>query len=456
MDREDIFRTIVENSHAGIFLVDEAYSFVYVNDELCRLLGYSRPEILGQDFRKFLDDESLKIVVDRYIRRQWGEKVPSRYEFNIIRKDGEKRRVEIISSIVKNKSGNVMTVAQILDITEQKKAEETLILSEEKYRNLIEMSPDAIVTMDMEGVITSCNAFFTQATGYTKKDIVGEHFQDLGLLPIEDIPKYREMVRFAAEGKTLKRFEIRWRHRDGTPFLAELRASFIKENGRIAGIQIVARDITERKMAEEKIKTSLKEKEVMLKEIHHRVKNNMQIISSLLRLQSRQIKNEEIREIFNVSQNRINSMALIHESLYQSKDLANINLSDYVRRLTNRLLSLYKIGPNQIRLTLNVEDVYLDINRAIPCGLIINELVSNALLHGFPEREKGTIEVKMCKNEGERHRLVVRDSGVGISETEDPLKPKRLGLQLVTDLVRQLNGSIDFNRAEGTEFQIVF
>lgn len=157
------------------------------------------------------------------------------------------------------------------------------------------------------------------------------------------------MVRFAAQGKALKRFEVRWRRRDGTPFLAELRASFIKENGRIAGIQIVARDITERKMAEEKLKASLKEKEVMLKEIHHRVKNNMQIISSLLRLQSRQIKNE-----------------------------------------------------------------------------------------------------------GERHWLVVRDSGVGIPETEDPLKPKRLGLQLVTDLVRQLNGSIDFNRAEGTEFQIVF
>jgi len=214
--------------------------------------------------------------------------------------------------------------------------------------------------------------------------------------------------------------------------------------------------VIERKRAEEQIKVALEEKEVMFREIHHRVKNNMQIISSLLRLQSRQIKDKKILDCFNVSQNRIRSMVLIHESLYQSKDLARINFSDYINRLTIHLFSIYRIGANSISLKVEVGDVFLDINRAIPCGLIINELVSNSLKHAFPDGKKGEIAVKMNEDKRGNYTLVVRDTGIGFPEKVHIHKTETLGLQLVTDLVSQLNGNIKLTRLGGTEFRIVF
>lgn len=194
----------------------------------------------------------------------------------------------------------------------------------------------------------------------------------------------------------------------------------------------------------------------MLREIHHRVKNNMQIISSLLRLQSRQIKNRKILDNFNVGQNRIRSMALIHESLYQSRDLAKINFSDYIKRLTTHLLSIYRVGMERIRMNVDVRDVYLDINRAIPCGLIINELVSNSLKHAFPDGKKGEIGVIMSTDKRGRCTLVIKDTGVGFPKDLDFHKTETLGMQLVTDLVSQLEGRINLKREGGTEFRIVF
>lgn len=580
-ESEELFRSIVENSHAGILIVDGAYKFVYVNDELCRIVGYPREEIIGQDFRKFLDEESRKLVAERYIRRQKGEKVPPRYEFNVVRKNGEKRRVEISSAIVRDKAGKVRTLAQILDITERKRAEERLRvekayldrlfesaqegiimadrtgrvmrvnseftrmfgytreevmgkdidelvvpkkdlhkgasltrrvaggesvkfeavrqrkdgnlidvsvlaspiwadgsvmaiyaiyrditerkrseeklrLSEEKYRNLVELSPDAILFLDMKGNITSCNTFMTKATGYAKEEIVGKHLTELKLLSAEERPRYMELLAKAARGEMPKPFEVKWIHKDQTPYLAEIRIGFIKEKEKKIGVQVVARDITERKEVEERIKASLKEREVMLREIHHRVKNNMQIISSLLRLQSRQIRDRKVRDIFDVGQNRIRSMALIHESLYQSKDLAKINFSDYIKRLTTHLFSIYRAGMEHIKMHVKVGNVFLDINRAIPCGLIINELVSNSLKHAFADGKKGEITVKMDADRSGKYILVVRDTGVGFPEDLNFYRTKTLGMQLVTDLVSQLEGSIELRRSKGTEFRIVF
>jgi two-component sensor histidine kinase len=214
-------------------------------------------------------------------------------------------------------------------------------------------------------------------------------------------------------------------------------------------------EITERKKAEERLRASLEEKEVMLREIYNRVKNNMQIVSSLLRLQSESIEDKKLLEMFKVAHDRIKSMALVHEGLYRSRDLARIDFSDYVKRLTTHLFSVYNQVSKNINLKLEVEEIYFDINKAIPCGLIINELVTNSLKYAFPEGESGEICVKIDKNL-DKYDVIVKDTGKGFPEDEDFLMTETLGMQLVTDLVKQLNGTIHLDRKDGTKFKINF
>jgi two-component sensor histidine kinase len=219
----------------------------------------------------------------------------------------------------------------------------------------------------------------------------------------------------------------------------------------------------ERKEVEQQLNASLKEKEVLLKEIHHRVKNNMQVISSLLNIQSSRIKSKEILEMFKESQDSIRSMSLIHERLYQSADLAKIDLSHYIQNLANYLFRSYRIDPEAVVLNTDVQDVSLDINKAIPCGLIINELVSNSLKYAFPQvkgadkkkAKKGKIDVRLSSDDG-KIILSVKDDGIGLPEDLNIETADSFGLQLVTTLVSQLNGRIDIERKPGATFNIRF
>jgi len=204
------------------------------------------------------------------------------------------------------------------------------------------------------------------------------------------------------------------------------------------------------------LQTSLREKELLLKEIHHRVKNNLQIIISLLKLQSDYVKDKDITDILKDSQDRIKTMSLVHEKLYQSKDLTNIDLNDYIKHLMIGLFRSYGVDPNKITFHINIEILPLEIDMAIPCGLIINELVSNSLKHAFPEDGKGEMKVILHKDHGETV-LVVSDNGAGIPEHIDFRNTESLGLRLVTILAEdQLRGNISLNRAKGTEFCIKF
>ncbi|MGB8952164.1 MAG: CHASE4 domain-containing protein [Candidatus Aminicenantales bacterium] len=212
----------------------------------------------------------------------------------------------------------------------------------------------------------------------------------------------------------------------------------------------------ERKRAEEQLKTSLQEKEVLLREIHHRVKNNMQVISSLFNLQVSQVKDEKAVGIFKECQGRIRTMALVHEKLYQSKDLSHINFSDYIESLTIHLFHFWHVKPDQIKLNLDLSEIFLDIHTAVPCGLIINELVSNALEHAFPRGESGELTIKLHPFQDHRYELIVRDTGVGLPKEVDPFKSETLGIQLVMLLVKQLDGSLEFSRDGGTLFRIIF
>ncbi len=215
-------------------------------------------------------------------------------------------------------------------------------------------------------------------------------------------------------------------------------------------------EIIERKQAETKITASLKEKEVLLKEIHHRVKNNLQVISSLLKLQSSYVKDEKVLALFEESNNRVKTMALIHEKLYHSPNLAQINAQEYINNLTNNILHSYSIFNKKIKLSLDVEDILLDIDTAIPCGLIINELVSNSLKYAFIKKEEGLVLLKFSKNKHQEITLLVKDNGIGLQEGLKIEEADSLGLQLVYNLTEQLEGDIKIKRGQGTYFEINF
>ena len=224
-------------------------------------------------------------------------------------------------------------------------------------------------------------------------------------------------------------------------------------DGRIVRMEI-ATDMTERKLAEEQVQRSLKEKEVMLKEIHHRVKNNMQVIYSLLSLQAKSVEDPSIRALFVESQSRVYAMSLIHERLYRSEDLAHIDFKEYLQNLIAGIADTYR--RHDIVFNLDMNPLFLDVNVGIPCGLIVNELVSNCLKHAFPEGKPGMITVGIKMTGEGNNVLTVADNGVGFPDTVDFRKTASLGLQLVNVLTGQINGKLELLRTEGTTFRITF
>ena len=230
----------------------------------------------------------------------------------------------------------------------------------------------------------------------------------------------------------------------------------LSPHGEVQHIVALWKDVTERKQAEARIKTSLQEKELLLKEIHHRVKNNLQVVCSLLSLQGSAIQDPGTRQLFEETRDRVRSMASIHEMLYQSADMARIDFSGYISNLASQLFSSHGVDPARVKLQVDVEPVSLGINLGIPCGLLINELVTNALKHAFPGDRAGTITVSMRETLDHSIRIAVRDNGIGIPSDLDVESADSLGFQLVTTLIGQLNGTLEVRREHGTEFIILF
>jgi two-component sensor histidine kinase len=223
------------------------------------------------------------------------------------------------------------------------------------------------------------------------------------------------------------------------------------------------RDVSERiqmietiKESEQQLKASLKEKEILLKEIHHRVKNNMAVVSSLLHLQSLYVKDDDLKKIFSESRNRISAMALVHEKLYQSKDFIEINLKEYIQTLIDNLFSSYNINKEYIRLETDIDNIQLDIDRLIPCGLILNELITNSLKHAFQDRKDGEIRITIKTVDSDKVLFSVSDNGFGLPEDVDVGNPQTLGLKLIASLTRQLRGDIKYDGKEGLSVEILF
>jgi PAS domain S-box-containing protein len=372
-------------------------------------------------------------------------------------KDGRVIEVSVSSHIIVDAQGQGLGVEGVLrDITMRKKMEGALRESEQKFRTMVENSIQGIfIIQDFQ--IAYANDALAQIMGYSLDEMLSLPMKKLqGIVHPEDQDMVWGRMADRLAGKDVQpRYVFRAIRKDGTILWMEMVVGKIEFQGKPA-VQGAVIDITDRHQADEKIKASLQEKEVMLREIHHRVKNNMQIILSLLRIQSRAVKDKGTRDMFKQSQNRIRSMALIHEALYKSDDLARIHITDYLSRMSTHLLSIYREDLGDVKVSQDAEGIFLDINRAIPCGLIISELVSNCLKHAFPGKRNGQITIGMTKDKKGTTRLTVKDNGIGFPEGLDYRETETLGLQLVTDLVQQINGSISVKKTQGTEFVIKF
>jgi PAS domain S-box-containing protein len=344
------------------------------------------------------------------------------------------------------------------EVLNRRKAEEALLVAQERLRFLVSNSPAVIFTMKASGDfgLTSVTENVANRFGYTPQDFLGSPAFWAEHIHPEDKPKvFAEFSRLFERGTHT--YEYRFLHKDGTYHWIHDEVYLVRDQeGSPIEIIGAGMDITKIKQAEEKIKVSLREKGVLLKEIHHRVKNNLQIISSLFNLQSKYIRDLHAQEVIRESQNRVKSMVLIHEKLYQSKDLGRINVGEYAKNLVSNLLRAYGGNLNHVTFAVDTDDIFLNIDTAIPCGLILNELVSNSLKHAFPDGKEGEIRIGLHSENDHRFTLTVKDDGVGLPKDLDFRNTESLGLQLVNTLVDQLEGSINLHNSEGTSFQISF
>ena len=385
-------------------------------------------------------------------------------EYRIVAKNGEIHWVYDNTVIERDGSGEIRHYQGIvIDITERKRAEDELINAHKELDRLLLFNeallsaiPTPVFYKDREGRYLGCNRAFTEFMGVTPEELKGKTVFDLW--PGEHAQEYhrKDLELMADPVRQMYDFKVRDKNGVVRPVIYA-KGVFRDENGQAAGIVGAFLDITERKQAEEKIKAALAEKEVLLKEIHHRVKNNLQIVSTLLDLQSENIGDERIISSFRESQHRIYAMALIHESLYKSTDIASVNFGRYVRDLSQNLVNSYLAEPGRIDLELQCGDIDIAIDQAIPCGLIVNELVSNALKHAFPNNRPGELTIEFHIGENGMINLKVADNGVGLPENLDITNTDTLGLQLVNTLARQLRGEVRIEGGQGgTAFVITF
>lgn len=453
-EAEEKFRSLVEYSLFGIYIIQNG-TFLYTNPKFEEIFGYENDELIGLNIYDIVHPDYTTIVSNNIRMRLEEGAGDIQYTFKGVKKNGSIIDVEVRGTkMIYNEK--LAIIGSLNDITESKKAEEELGRSQQRLKFHIQKTPLGVIEWDLDFKVVDWNESAEKIFGYAKNEVIGKKADELILPDFVQKQVYEVWNKLLSQtgGTRLTNTNIT---KSGNEILCEwYNTPLIDYNGKVIGVASLVEDITERKMGEENLKKSLKEKELLLQEIHHRVKNNLQIIVSLLKLQSRYIYDKRDLDIFNKSRARVETMSLIHEKLYKSVDLANINMTIYLRDLTGHLFKAYGVNPADFKLTVNSEEVIVGIDTAIPCGLIINELVSNALKHAFRINQKGEIDINICIKECSI-TLSVSDNGIGLPKDFDFEKTDSLGLQLVSTLIKQLDGEISIDSSsKGTSFNIIF
>jgi len=443
---------IIQNMAEGVFLIRESdHEIIFVNSSAEKMFGYNRGELMGKDIRILSDANSADETI---IHARLNTSGVSKVEFRNIKKDGDLFWSDAsISKFKHSKHGDVI-ISVNKDITERKHAEEEL-----KYQKALlecqgETSLDGVLFVSSEGKWLWHNRRFFQLWGIPAN------------LTFLDSKKAVEFAKSRVKNPAefVRKIEYLFKHpneqaydeihlKDGRVF-ERYSSPVTNKEGFYYGRIWYYRDITERKQAQQEIRKSLEEKEIMLGEIHHRVKNNLQIIASLLNLQSNNAAGD-VKEILYASQDRIQSMALIHEMLYQSKDFGAIDLVEYLKNLMSNLYRTYIHQNQNIHIEVKGKEAVIDLDKSITCGLLVNELVSNALKHAFPKSSDGHILLSLKKSADNIMTIEVRDNGVGFAN-ESSTNDRSLGLKLIQMFCRQLKGKLKVQSKNGTRYKIVF
>jgi PAS domain S-box-containing protein len=450
---EQNFQAFLEAAPDAIVVVDKEGVIVGINALTEEMFGYSREELLNQPVELLVPQRfRAHHVTDRTSYSQAPRTRPMGLDRELWgrRKSGQEFLVQISLSPIES-GGETLVTSIIRDVTSQR-------ASEARFRALLESAPDGIVVVDSHGTIVIVNSQTERLFGYTREELIG---QPVEMLVPDSVRATHESYRvnYAADPKLRPMGagrSLSGRTKAGDEFPVEISLSpLVTDQGRM--VMSIIRDITERRKAEETIQASLREKEALLREIHHRVKNNLQVTSSLLRLQAAAVADAPTREMFEETENRIRSMALVHEKLYQSTNLSRIDFADYVRSLGDLLFRSSAINPENVTLVVSGPETFLSIEVAVPCGLIVNELLSNALKHAFPENRRGQIRVQLDARPDNWTCVSIRDDGIGFPMNFDLARTGTLGLQLVHALVQQIDGRITIEAVKpGACFMIDF
>lgn len=455
---EHRFKAIFHSQFQFIGLMDVSGVVLEANRTALGAAGVAESEVIGRPFWEtawWTHDREQQLRLQQAVETAAQGK-QDRFEASHPYPGGGLLWVDFSLTPFHDSLGNVIfLIPEGRDITDKKRAEESLRVQEQYMRGAFQHAPIGLALVSPEGRWLKVNDSLCKLVGYSEEELLQIDFQTI--THPEDLNADLEFVRKVLNGQLQSyQMEKRYFHKDGHTIHILLAVSLVRDSQN-APLYFISHilDITERKRAKEKLQSAVREKELMLKEIHHRVKNNLQVISTLLELQSSHHKDPKITEVFAESRARVRSMALIHERLYRSENLDRVDFENYSRGLIQYLCQTYAMASDEIEVAIQVGWKSLPLDQAVPCGLLLNELISNSFKHAFVDHPSGArLEVELSLADGCRRQLCVRDNGRGLPAGFQPDKAETFGMQLIFTLVEQLKGIVSFGEGPGFEFLV--